>query len=51
MLKLNFRITSNHSVPMSHSCWNGGFNVTEARMARHSGSSLPCTVYGYLPEV
>ena len=33
------------------SCWNNGFNVTEARQVRHSGSSLISTAYRYLSEV
>jgi len=32
-------------------CWNNGFNVTEAHLVRHKGSSLSTTIYRYLSEV
>jgi len=32
-------------------CWNNGFNVMEARLFRHGGSSLISPVSRYLSEV
>ena len=43
--------TDNHSPNEKTSSWNNGFNVTEARLVRHSGSSIISTVSRYLSEI